>query len=395
MEIKDLEKQLGSIETELKSFIEKHAEEVKLNGTASTETKAALEKLGTQHSEVSARLLAIEQKLTAPNGVGSDTKSVGEMVVESDQFKSLKAGGRTSGQINVGNLHKSNLINATGQNQPLVPAFRRPGIQGPGLRRLTVRDLMPSTPIAGNLVEYAKEDTFTNNAAMQSAEAVAKAESAITFTMTFAPVQTLAHWIPVSRQLLDDAPAIQGYVNSRLLYGLKLVEETQLLTGNGSGTNLSGLVANSTTYDTATYFNAADTFIDVLLHAKTQVQLSYFEPDAIVLHPRDWERIQLIKTTGTASSGEYIFADPHTVQGNSIWGLTVVPTQSMPESQFLVGAFGMGAMVWDRNDATIEVSREHASFFVQNMAAILCEERLALTVFRSTAFIYGGFPGGS
>jgi HK97 family phage major capsid protein len=355
----------------------------------------ALEKMGADFTEVKNRILALEQKATAPRGEGSEeAKSVGEVVTESAEFKSLKNGGARTGKINVGAIHeKTNVVNASGQNQPLVPAFRRPGIQGPGLRRLTVRDLLPSTPIASNLVEYAKENVFTNAAAMQANEGDPKAESAITFTLSYSAVQTLAHWIPVSRQLLEDAPAIQGYINNRLMYGLKLKEEDELLNGTGVGANLSGLINNATVYDTG-YYSSSDTFIDVLLHAKTQVQLSYFEPDFVILNPKDWEKIQLIKTTGTASSGEYIFADPHTVQSPSIWGLPVVPTQSMAESQFLVGS-SMAAMIWDRNDASIEISREHSDFFTRNLAAILVEERLALTVLRATALIYGGFPGGS
>jgi HK97 family phage major capsid protein len=78
-----------------------------------------------------------------------------------------------------------------------------------------------------------------------------------------------------------------------------------------------------------------------------------------------------------------------------LWGTTVVPSWSMPESQFLVGAFRMGAAVWDRQSATVEISREHSDYFVRNLAAILCESRIALTVFRPTAFIFGGFPYGS
>lgn len=395
METKELETKLGSIETELKKFIDKHAEEVKLTGTASTETKAALDSLGTQHRETAARLLVIEQAITAKGTAddATETKSMGQVVVESEGFKTLGLRNST-GKIKIGST-KANLINATGLNQPLVPAYIRPGIIPPGLRRLTVRDLMPNTPIASNLVEYVKETSFTNSAAMQTAETVAKAESALAFALSYSPVQTLAHWIPVSRQLLDDAPAIQGYINTRLIYGLKLKEEDELLNGDGTGTNLSGLITNSTAFDTNLTNVASDTFIDVLSHAITQVQLSYFEPTGIVLHPKDWERIKLIKTTGTASSGQYIFADPHSVETPSLWGLPVVPTQSMLESQFLVGAFDMAAMVWDRNNATVEISREHADFFTRNMAAILVEERLALTVFRALALVYGGFPFGS
>jgi HK97 family phage major capsid protein len=67
----------------------------------------------------------------------------------------------------------------------------------------------------------------------------------------------------------------------------------------------------------------------------------------------------------------------------------------MPESSFLVGAFRTAAAVWDRSDATIEISREHSDYFVRNMIAVLAEERVALTVFRSDAMIVGGFPYGS
>jgi HK97 family phage major capsid protein len=396
MDTKELEGKLGSIETELMKFIEKHAEEVKVAGAASTETKSALEKLSAQYTEEAARLLAIEQKLAAPRGNGGDgeAKSWGEVFTDSPEYKSMQGptGARRSGSVAVGS--KTNVVNASGQNQPLVPSFRKPGIIGPGLRQLTIRDLVPASSVSSNLIEYVKETAFTNAAAIQTSEGASKAESALTFALSYSPVQTLAHWIPASTQVLEDAPMLQGYINTRLEYGYRLKEEAEILSGSGVGTELSGLITNSTTYDTG-YYNSSDTFIDVLLHAKTQVELSYYKPTGYVLNPKDWERIQLVKTTGSASSGEYIFANPHAVQDQSIWGLPVVSTQSMPESQFLCGAFNMAAMIWDRSGMTIEVSREHSDFFTKNLVAIRCEGRLGLTVFNALALIYGGFPGGS
>lgn len=78
-----------------------------------------------------------------------------------------------------------------------------------------------------------------------------------------------------------------------------------------------------------------------------------------------------------------------------LWAVPVVATESMHRGSFLVGAFRQAAAIWDRDDATVEVSREHSEFFIRNMVAILCEERLALTVFRSLALVYGWFPFGS
>jgi HK97 family phage major capsid protein len=400
METKEVEVKLGGIESELKKFIDKHAEEVKASGVASAETKAALEKLGTDWKETSARLLAIEQKMTAPGGDGKkQSKSIGEMFIESDTFKAEAKSGKV-GKVHVGDI-KTAIVNATGQNQPLVQDYRVPGIIMPGLRRLTIRDLMPNLPVQSNLVQFTKENVFTNAAASQtggspnSGENVSKAESALTFTLANAPVQTVAHWIPASRQILDDAPALSGYINARLLFGLKLEEERQLLSGSGSGNDLSGLITNATVFDTTPVDTANDTYIDILRRAITQVQLSFFEPSAFILHPRDWEHIQLTKTTGTALNGQYIFSNPHVVEENKIWGLPVVPTVAMTQGQFMCGAFEMASALWDRQDATVEVSREHASFFIQNMVAILCEERIALTVFRPLSIIYGGFPFGS
>jgi HK97 family phage major capsid protein len=348
--------------------------------------------------ELQARTLGIEQKLTAPRGfdTGNGGEDIGSTVIGSAEFKAFSGTNRrSSGPISVGSFHKSNLVNSTGLNQPLVQAFRKPGIISPGQQPLGIRNLIPSTPLSSNMVEYARETSSTNAAAIQVNEGDAKAESALTFALSYAPVRTIAHWIPVSRQLLDDAPAIQGYVNSRMLFFLKLKEDLELLSGSGTGTEISGLIANSTAFDTSVVTVATDTFLDILQLAITQCSRSYLPPDGIILNPLDFARIQRIKTTGSASSGEYIFADPHTVQQPRIWGLPIVTSWSMAESQFLVGAFAMAAMIWDKNDATVEISREHSDFFVRNMAALLCEERLALTVFRSDALVFGGFPFGS
>jgi HK97 family phage major capsid protein len=289
-----------------------------------------------------------------------------------------------------------------GQNQPLVQDMRVPGVIFPSQRRLSVRDLLAEGRTQSNLVQFAKETAFTSNASSQtggspnSGENVSKGESSVTFELDNAPVQTIAHWIPVSRQILSDAPALQDYLNNRLRYFLALEEERQLLSGSGSGNDLSGLITQATTYDTTLTAPSTDTFIDVIGYAITQVQLSNLEADAIVLHPKDFWRISLTKETGSGiSSGQYVFASPQNMTVPRLWGLPVVATQAMPESQFLVGAFKMAAQIWDRQDATVEVSREHASFFIQNMCALLCEERLALRVYRPSALVSGGFPYGS
>jgi HK97 family phage major capsid protein len=213
---------------------------------------------------------------------------------------------------------------------------------------------------------------------------VLKAESGITFTLENAPVVTLAHFIPVSRQVLDDAPQLQSYVNGRLMYGLKLVEEDQLLNGDGASGNISGILntGNFTAYNRTT---SGDTAIDTLRRAITQAALSEYTADTIVLNPADWEAIELTK----ASDGMYVWTNPAVMAGPTLWGKRVIPTNSITENTFLVGAFSMGAQVWDRMDAAVQISYEDSDNFRKNMATLLCEERLALTVYRPSAFISG------
>jgi HK97 family phage major capsid protein len=195
----------------------------------------------TKLAEHSARLLQIEQLATRGGGGGSfgSEGNLGEIVVASDGFQNLKRGSKESGKITVSSFHKA-ITSPGGQNQPLVPDMRVAGIIPPGLRPLTIRDLLSQNRTTSNLVQFTRENVFTNAAAPQMGEGVAKAQSDMTFTLANAPVQTLSHWIGASVQVLDDAIALSDYINSRMLYGLKLVEENQILNGDGPGKTFPG-----------------------------------------------------------------------------------------------------------------------------------------------------------
>jgi HK97 family phage major capsid protein len=405
MEQKELEVKLSGLEASIKTFVDKAEAELKNAGNVSAETKAALEAQATQAKDIMNRLLGVEQKLVGGINNGGDdriVKSVGDLFIESDGFKAFKASGRGSYKVNVGDMWKAEktaLINATGQNQPLVQALRVPGIVTPAMQPLRVRDVFNALPTSSNLIEYVRESSFTNNAALQGVgsspqvyENVAKAESAAAFELLFQPVHTVAHWMPISKQLIADSPALAGYVNTRLRYGLKLKEETELMVGTGTGASIKGLIPSATAYDTGRdVASPADTMIDTISHAGTQVEASFYPWEFTILNPADVEKINLIKTTGTASSGEYVASDPRAAGQSTLWGRPIVKSFSMTAGKFLVGS-SMAATIWDRADATVEVSYEHSDFFVKNMAAVLCEERFGLTVEVPAALIYGDFP---
>jgi len=392
-EIKALAETQGTLlatTKELKSWMEKANGEIAAVKNVESETKSAMEKLAAKAGELTEKCLELERKMTAGKEEGQKAEeSLGEQFVKSDAFQAMAQGRSKFARIEL----KTAIVNATGYNQPLVPGQRIPGIVNNPNRVLTIRDVLPVGRTSSNLVEFTKENVFTNNAGAQyvspARENVTKPESGITFTLASAAVVTLAHFIPVSRQVLDDAPQLQSYVNGRLTYGLKLEEEDQLLNGSGTSGNISGILAsgNNTAYNRAA---TGDTKLDALRKAITQAALSEYTADTIVLNPEDWEAIELLKT----SYGEYIFGgDMGPVDGMAprVWGKRVVATNSIAEGTFLVGAMTMGAQIWDRMDAAVQISYEDGDNFKKNMATLLAEERLALTVYRPAAFIKGTF----
>ena len=374
-------------------------EEVRKEGTIHGETNKKLTELGEKGNtlsesfkEVRERVLAVEQKLAQKRGPENDApKTIADIIAESDEWKACQAakGTRLMGPVTVGSFHKTQVVNApTTAQQPLVVADRVSGIIVPAEQRLTIRDIVPQGRTQSNLIEFASEATFTSAAAPQgggspvAGEGELKAESGMTFTLANAAVVTLAHWIPASRQVLSDAQMLQGHIQGRLIYGLKLEEEEELLTGTGAAGTLNGINNQAAAFSHGV---TNQTALDTMLKAILQVSLSNYEASAFILHPTDWTSMILLKDT----TGRYLFSDPQAMVAPRLWAKPVVATQSQTIGKFTCGAFNLACQIWDREDATVRISENVNDHFIRNLVAILAEERLAFTVYRSAALVYG------
>jgi HK97 family phage major capsid protein len=384
------------------------AESQKYGGVIEAKTNETLQKVDESRVKVQeevlalrAQILDVAQKIaTVPQGgSGEDQKGLYEIIVESDQWKaaSKKPGSKEMDPVVIGSFHRFGRPQATQitnpnpltNDQPLVPAQRLGGLIVPAEQRLYLRDLIPAARATSNLIEFARELSYTSAAAPQGdtspvghGEGELKAEAAMTFELANAPVITLAHWIPASRQVLSDAAMLQGHISGRLLYGLKLREDQDLLTGDGAAGELNG-VNNQAAAFTGGVTNA--TVLDTLLRAILQVSLSNYEASAFVLHPTDWYAAMLLKDT----TNRYLFSDPQSMVAPRVWAKPVVASQSQTLGRFTAGAFNLGCQIWDKEDATVRVSENVNDHFIRNMVAILAEERLAFTMYRTTAFVFG------
>ena len=385
-------KDLKTVTDEVKSFAEKATTEIKNLGKVTEETKANADKALVDMNAMSARVTEMEQKIAQGRGVargGVETKSIGEQFVENDEVKAAMAQGmRFKGRVNV---EVKNITSASTSGSSattgLVVADRQPGVIMQPVRKLVVRDLLMPGRTNSSAIEYVKENVVTNNAASVAENpSVVKPQSDITYALVNTGVKTLAHFIMASKQIMDDAPQLQSQIDYRLRYGLGFVEDQQLLTGDGTGTNLLGLIPQATGYAKPTGVAVVNaTMIDVLRLAMLQATLALYPATGTVLHPTDWASIELTKD----SQNRYIFANPLGLAGPNLWGLPIAESLAMTQGQFLTGALKYAAQIFDREDASVLMSTEDRDNFTKNMVTILAEERLALAVYRPQALITG------
>jgi HK97 family phage major capsid protein len=375
---------------EVEATIEKMQGEIDTAQTSSTESKNALEKLTIRADELAARCMELEQR--GDGGDGGVDESVGAQVIKNADYQAMIERGTGIMRMDT----KTAIINTypASSVQPLVQGDRLAGIHAVPNRRLTIKDILPVGSTASNLVEFTRENAFTNAAAPQrnadsptltAIENVTKAESAITFSFLTMPVVTLAHFIPLSKQVLADSPQIESYVNGRLAYGLSLKEETQILKGATVGGEYTGIqtVATAYTQESPNLTNE----IDIIRDAITQAQVAEYSPNFLVLNPSDWDSIQRRKV-GSADD-RYVYGDPNmSWLATPLWGLTPVITNSQTAGTFLIGDSN-GCMVFDRQQSSIEIAYENGTDFVKNMATIRAELRGCVVVFRTESLITG------
>jgi len=372
--IKDLVK--AQIETQKKGLDENSAE-------VKTIVEKA-EKIANQVTEISDRLVEAEQKLVA--GVKSsklEPKSLGMLVIESDLYKDFAAGKHNSFKMVIqNNTIGGQSGSPPANNDTIVQTQRIPGIIPGAFRRLRVRDILPSGTTVSNLVEFTRELAWTNNAA-ETAGAATKPESVLTFELANTPVVTIAHWLKVTSQIRNDAPALMSYVDTRLRYGVDRREDQQLVSGDGVVQNLVGMTIapNFTTFTPI----SGDTALDTINRVKYLIDSADYQASAIILNPTDWGAIERSKD----SNNLYIIGDPRSALGPFLWGLPVIVTNSMTAGKVLIADFDIAFQYWLREETTVQMSESDDTNFQKNLITIRAEKRAALAGYVPAAVRYG------
>ncbi|EMM3426280.1 phage major capsid protein [Klebsiella aerogenes] len=363
----------GSLSEETKASVDKMASEFNALREAEKTLKAAV---GDLEQHVAQMPLANAKKVV---------ESVGQQVISAEALKtfasSIDGGKRVSIPVKAATI-------STDIPDGVVEPQRLPGIDTAPKQRLFIRDLIAPGRTSSPAIFWVQQTGFTNNAKVVP-ENTQKPYSDIQFATKITPVTTVAHLFKASKQILDDFAQLQSTIDAEMRYGLKFVEEQEILFGDGTGAHLDGIVPQASAFNPAFQVEQQNGIDDLRL-AMLQAQLARFPASGHVLHFIDWAKIELTKD----SLGRYILANPAALTGPTLWGLPVVATEAAQFlGKFLTGAFNAGAQIFDREETNVVISTENADDFEKNMITIRCEERLALAVKRPEAFVFGSFSG--
>lgn len=348
--------------------------------TGTIETK--LSEHGTELKALRGHLTDLEQKsVSMEHHKGGDRlMTLGQQFVSNDRFAQFKSAGY-QGKARV----ELKSITPIGSSQAgMTWSARDPEVQALARRNFRVRDLLTVLPTMAGSVDYARQTTRTNNAA-PVAEGATKPYSGYVWEQVNLPIRTIAHLSKLTRQALDDSEQLAAEVDTEMRYGLALEEDDQLLNGDGTGQNLTGMVPAASSF-AAPFTIATPNMIDVIGLAILQQSLTEYGSDGVVLHPTDWMKMRLIKD----GDGKYILGDPNVPVPPVLFDRPVALTQAMTEGDFLVGGFKLQKL-YDRMAPEVLIASENADDFETNMYTMRCEERLGLALRKPQALITGDF----
>ncbi|HHR6028990.1 TPA: phage major capsid protein [Providencia alcalifaciens] len=390
--LKSLSAQIEKANSDFNTKAESALNEAKKAGGLSAETKAAVDKMASElnalrdsEKALKSSMGELEQHVAQMplNNAIQAAKTIGQQVISAEVLKDINSSLQASKRISI---PVQAALTSAGVAEGVVEPQRLPGIDVAPKQRLFIRDLIAPGKTTSAAIFWVQQTGFTNAAAVVP-ENTAKPYSDIQFATKITPVTTIAHMFKASKQILDDFSQLQSLVDAEMRYGLKFVEEQEILFGDGSGAHLHGIIPQASKYKAE--FNVdKQNGIDDLRLAMLQAQLARFPATGHVLHFIDWAKIELLKD----SLGRYILANPSALTGPTLWGLPIVVTETAAfKGKFLTGAFNAGAQLFDREETNVVISTENTDDFEKNMISIRCEERLALALKRPEAFVYGDF----
>ena len=339
--------------------------------------------LKTSIEEVILRVLDLENK-GVPANVAQTLETL--LAEKAEDLKAMKD--NSSGSVRIAFKVAGTMALSTNVTGQIPQAERETGITRIVRRNPFILELVNVGSIMSNVWEWVEQKNLDGGAAM-TAEGAAKSQADFDLVLASATVKKVTAYIKVTKEMLDDVALMRSEIDQELTELINLKIDEQLLSGAGSGNNLTGIITNATAWAAGAFALSIPTPTkwDVLRTAINQVRVNLFEPTYIVMHPTDVTSMELSKD----STGQYIMPPFAAVDGSIVSGIRVVANTGVTIDKFLVGDFNKAGVRF-REGLTINVGYENDDF-TKNLVTILAEARLVQRVKSNHygAFVYGDF----
>ena len=350
---------LGEFETLGLSSVDRNP--VRSEAQAETRAKAGLMTLG-DYLVNSPDWEAIQARAKAQNGVPRrfETSKIEVPPEVVNRSLRMKAAGDPV-------LESDNAAVFAGGPGPLTTFL---GLETPGFVQFppTVEDLLTTVPVTtGNNVTYPIVKTRTQASATPQTEGGAKAGTEYEFDMVTKVLETIAAYVKLSTQFIEDAPGLVAYINTDLPLQVRQNVETTIVAalyaatfGTGGGDSVDGTGVSST-----------NNGFDALLEAITVIQENGGNPNAVIITPLDWAFLLASKD----NENRYLGGGPFTATSNP-WNLRFVVTPSADPGMPLVGDFNRGAKLYSRGGYQVDSTNSDQDDFIKNKFTVRAERRV-------------------
>jgi len=273
----------------------------------------------------------------------------------------------------------------------VIPADRVPGYKFDPTRPVHVRQLLATGSTQSDVVRYVKESGYSNGAAA-TAEGATLGQSDFDMTAADANVRKIGTYFRISEEMLADTPQLTSYLSARAPEKLLEVEDAQILSGDGTGANLSGIITDAADFDVSAsgaFYQSVESAneFDVIVAALNQLALLNYNADCIMLNPTDFNKILLLKD----STNKYLKDQVYNGLQPSFSGVKVIQNTAIAAGTFLIGNFGVGTQLWVRQGVNVEFFREDGTNVRDGFVTVRVSERVALTNYLPNAFVNGTF----
>lgn len=389
--ILDAEKRGEDIDVEELNALKSEAVELKEKAASIEEANALFKSMGTAREAVK----SAEVETPAPAG------SLGEQVAAAFMKSGTLSALGAQVQHTRGEFYSSkapgdptttaNAVNGNGLATVLTDVDKN--VIKPYALPFSISSWLSSGTISGNSLTYFVANEWTSSSGRPGVvgeNGKKPGATAPAFETKTLPLRKIAGWVCQSDEMAEDAGFLSSLINEQLLDELKRAEEEQIVSGTGTGNDLTGILTTPGIFSEAVATAKAEDVLESMYRMKSKIEnASGMSVDAVIVNPEDIAGIRLAKD----ANGQYYFGGAaYAPYGNgqyvaelNAFGMPIYVSKAVPAKTVLIGS-SKGATVFRKGGVRVEVSNNVNDDFLYNRFRVLAEERLLLAVKQPRAF---------